>query len=297
MKKHYLLPLVSVLGGFGGLFLRRMQLETAFEPASGLPIPGAPATMALLALSLAVAVALFFLARGGARVPTPYSAAFQYGCVPCFIIAEVGVACLATGAAMMLFGWRDAGGGALALCCGLFMLLAASCLSIITARNSRNGWKGEGSVLLLAPPFACCLWLMLSYQSWARDPVVNDYMFALFAVIATMLAFYYMAAYSFGQPKETLTLFFGGLAVYFCIICLADTYILTSPDSLFFLGAGIYMLIQILVLGKNRAAPFSNPNNILYDGGLTTNAAPAPQAVAEAAPAEARAEAPAEEET
>lgn len=58
MRKEILLPAVAVAGGGAGFVLRRWELATAFEADTGLPIPGAPATLALIALSVAMAAVL-----------------------------------------------------------------------------------------------------------------------------------------------------------------------------------------------------------------------------------------------
>ena len=44
MRKDILLPGVAVVGGAAGFLLRRWELSTAFEPDTGLPVAGAPAT-------------------------------------------------------------------------------------------------------------------------------------------------------------------------------------------------------------------------------------------------------------
>ncbi len=259
MKKVYLLPAVSLLGGCAGFALRRVQLRTAFEPGSGLPISGAPATLSLLALALLVAAALAALAWRKGSLPMPYEHAFSGGGVSYLLLAAAGAALTALGAGLTALDWRQ-GGGLLPLAFVCATLLAAACMALIAGRNHRARWRGQGSVILLAPPFAACLWLMLSYQGWAKDPVISDYVFALFAIMSAMLTYYYMAAYSFGQPRETLTLLFGHLCVFFCIISMADAMAL--PLRCLFSGAGLFILAQVALLGSNRekALPFSNPN-------------------------------------
>ena len=64
MRKEILLPAVAVAGGGVGFALRRWELATAFEADTGLPIAGAPATLALIAVSAAVAVVLLALSLG-----------------------------------------------------------------------------------------------------------------------------------------------------------------------------------------------------------------------------------------
>ena len=61
MRKDILLPGVAVVGGAAGFLLRRWELSTAFEPDTGLPVAGAPATWALIALTVVVAAVLAVL--------------------------------------------------------------------------------------------------------------------------------------------------------------------------------------------------------------------------------------------
>ena len=65
MRKEILLPAIAVVGGGAGFALRRWELATAFEADTGLPISGAPATMALIALSVVVAAVLLILSFMG----------------------------------------------------------------------------------------------------------------------------------------------------------------------------------------------------------------------------------------
>lgn len=83
MRKEILLPAVAVAGGGAGFVLRRWELATAFEADTGLPIPGAPATLALIALSVAMAAVLALLCRGKYPSFTGYDEAFQARETPC----------------------------------------------------------------------------------------------------------------------------------------------------------------------------------------------------------------------
>ena len=62
MDRNYIAaPAVAVAGGAVGCALRAWGLRTAFEPETGLPIPGMPATWALILLSIAMAAVLLVL--------------------------------------------------------------------------------------------------------------------------------------------------------------------------------------------------------------------------------------------
>ena len=78
MRKELVLPVTAAVSGAAGFFLRRWELASAFEADTGLPIPGMPATWALIALSAAAVLALALLCRGSHRVfPGGYDEAFS----------------------------------------------------------------------------------------------------------------------------------------------------------------------------------------------------------------------------
>ena len=78
MRKELVLPVTAIVGGAIGFFLRRLELATAFEPDTGLPIEGMPVTWALIALSAAVAVVLLLLCLGvGKGFEGGYDQAFR----------------------------------------------------------------------------------------------------------------------------------------------------------------------------------------------------------------------------
>ena len=58
MKKQLMIPLLAAPWGAAAFLLRLWQNRTGFEPDTGLPIPGAPAGMVLLAALLVWAVCL-----------------------------------------------------------------------------------------------------------------------------------------------------------------------------------------------------------------------------------------------
>ena len=102
MRKEILLPAVAVAGGGAGFVLRRWELATAFEADTGLPIPGAPATLALIALSVAMAAVLALLCRGKYPSFTGYDEAFQAKGNTLYATAMVLSAFLLLGAAVLI---------------------------------------------------------------------------------------------------------------------------------------------------------------------------------------------------
>lgn len=260
MKKSILLPVLALLGGAGGIALRQWQLNTAFEPDTHLPISGSVSTWVLLGFSLVLCLAFFLISFTKRSLPMTYESAFGAKS-PIYLLSLFASGGLVAGAGILsLLSWLQTRGSALYLFFSLFALGAAICILLTGIHNFRHSWKGQGSVLLVIPGFFACVWLMVCYQSWARDPVVSDYVFALFAILATMLSYYYMAGYSFGLYRETLCCFTACVAIFCSMVALLDANNLV--DRLLFASAILYLLPNLVVLCKNREASpaFSNPN-------------------------------------
>ena len=77
MRKELVLPVLAVAGGAVGFCLRRWELATAFEADTGLHIPFAQATIALIAVSVGMAVVFLLLSLGEhSAFPGGYGQAF-----------------------------------------------------------------------------------------------------------------------------------------------------------------------------------------------------------------------------
>lgn len=268
MRKEIILPAVAVGGGVAGFFLRRWELRTAFEPDSGLAIPHSPAAWALILFSLVVALILLVLARGRHRpFAGGYDAAFAAKGNTVYIMAVVlGGFLLLVSAALNLLGLPAAYGEAQALFQQthqgnpvftmlprvLLMVLAAASFPCVLA-TGRNHYRGQGrgrfSAAALMPAYMACLWLIAAYQTRAGDPVRQDYIYELFAIIAGVLGLYFMAGFAFERAKVFRTVVFSLLGIYFSIVTLADGH------SLYV--AALYGFL-ILYLGANTAALLFN---------------------------------------
>ena len=49
--------------------------------------------------------------------------------------------------------------------------------------------------------YLCCVWLIAAYQNRAADPVIQDYIYELLAVICVLLSVYYLSSFAFETPK------------------------------------------------------------------------------------------------
>lgn len=259
MRKEIVLPVAATACGVVGCFLRRWELASVFEPDTGLPVPGMPATVALIALCVAAAVLLALLCRGTGRDFTGgYDEAFRAPGNAPYMTAMVAAAFLMaiSGGLLLLQApelYREAselyqeastqsrGTPMLGMLPKVLLavLILASAWSLL--QLGRNNFKGEGkgkySSSLLIPAYAACMWLIVAYQARSGDPVILDYVYQLFAIIATVLGSYFMAGFGFARPKVFPAAFFSLAAMVFILITLADAH-----EPAFLLLCGGYFL-------------------------------------------------------
>lgn len=256
MRKEILLPAVAAVGGLAGFGLRWWELNTAFEPDTGLPISGAPATMALIALSVVVAAVLLILSL---TVKYPqfqgYDQAFSAKGNTLYATVGVLSGFLLIGAGGLMA--YDFATGANPIYTRLIVAVMAVASGVCVMTTVRDNFKGTGngkySVPLLIPAFTFCVWLIAAYQVRAGDPVQLDYVYELFAIITGLLGLYFIAGFSFDKGKCVPAVFFCLLGVYFSITTLADQH---DWATLVLYGFSIlYLLTSSALLLYNAARP------------------------------------------
>ena len=242
MRKEIVLPSLAVGGGIVGLLLRRWELSTAFEADTGLVTPNMPSTWALIIWSAVLAVVFILLCRGKHRpFHGGYDAAFAAKGNTVYVTAMVLSAFLLLASAVLNYmgipaAYQEAVAAARAgnaQGTPLFNVLPRAILGLLSAvsffcvlSTGRNNYRGEGkgkfSFPLLAPAYMGCIWLIAAYQVRAGDPVRQDYIYELFAIIASLLGLYFTAGFSFERAKVFRSALFSLLGVYFSLVTLAD---------------------------------------------------------------------------
>ena len=242
MRKEIVLPSLAVGGGIVGLFLRRWELATAFEADTGLVAPNMPSTWALILWSAVLAVVFILLCRGKHRpFAGGYDAAFAAKGNTVYVTAMVLSAFLLLASAVLNYmgipaAYQEAVAAARAgnaqgtplfnvlprAILGLLSAISFFCVLSTGKNNYRSEGKGKFSFPLLAPAYMGCIWLIAAYQVRAGDPVRQDYIYELFAIIASLLGLYFTAGFSFERAKVFRSALFSLLGVYFSLVTLAD---------------------------------------------------------------------------
>ena len=244
---HVILPiLLALVGGAGGFLLRRWELATVFD-SNGLPALWSAPTLLLIALSVVIAAALILLVRKSAYAPADYAEGFSAQNNWLYLMAMAFAACALLMAGILglrsrvLFG----PGQLLTSLTDLLCLLSFFCV-LSAALDNFRGSTQRFDLLLLAPGYTFCLWLVCSYQEQAADPVVLDYVYQMLAIICSLIGMYFSAGYSFGRPKFRRCTVFNLLGIFFTLVALAEPHSLA--DRLMFLFALLYQLANVTVL-------------------------------------------------
>jgi len=243
MKKKYLMPGFAVLSGVVGLLLRRWELKTAFEPDTGLPLSGMASTYALMAWSVLVVLVLIALSlreKGAwsydvafcAQGDTVYAVAGVLSGFLLLLSAGTELVTYPITYQTILNTTED--GSPIWLPLILPLLRIALCLlgflCVLLIVRNLYGAKGQGRehLPLLGLCALFCVWLISDYQLRSADPVVQDYIYEVFAISTSLLGLYEIATWSFQTGHMRRTLVLSLLGTYFSLVTLADRHSLAE---------------------------------------------------------------------
>ncbi len=267
MLKKYLLLLVAVLGGGGGLLLRRVHLQNGFEADTGLPIPGAFSTSMIAIYVLVLVALLLILSISAGRTEISPAITQERRKTPILaLLCFTASAALSLAAAIMdfrslqVYVAQTQYEPRMAVMLFLFAaltVLAGAGIFLIGLQHHRGKSLAQSGLLLL-PAFSCCLWLLYSYQHWVSDPIVGDYIFALFAIMSGMLAHYFIASQSYQKPRATLLLLFTSIAIFLSFLSLSYGDSMTS--TFLFTAQILYFVPSLLLYFDGRFATVLHPS-------------------------------------
>ena len=281
-----------VVAGLGGAALRGMSLLQGYEADTGLPVEGYLPAMALIGLTIAVAVTALLTGRLGFQSRSSWSFEQMYGNMPLLLrlvcmlcglgtagICAWGIVSLPDQIAEQAAVYGDqillpgrliitATGAAwiLGILSGLCMLLLAQ------GQGSKPATRFTGLCCTL-PIFWCCLDLIMVYHENSGNPVLSDYSYLLLLIIAVMASFHSMGTYLYSASGSgTRWIAAAGIAVYLVFVNAGGTIFaawqegsaavisdLLGTGNTLRVGAlaltGLYLLIQLgCTLGKKEEA-------------------------------------------
>lgn len=260
MGKKFLPAVLALLGGGVGFGLRKWQLATGFEADTGLAIPGAPAALVLMTFSVCM-VLLFLLLCRKEEKRLSWQTAFAAGeqntlCATALILSAMlllvsggleimeytvnGAAVLNTQNALARVASKSLPILRIALCLGSLPCVFLWSRAILQKKG------GEECLSTLEPCLLYCVWLISTYQSRGTDPVVQDYLYEVFAIVTALLGLYFIAGFSFGNGKGRQAVFFCLAGVFFSLVTLADRHSLM--DLFRHLFAVLYLTAHLLLI-------------------------------------------------
>lgn len=260
MRKNILPLALTFLGGGAGFALRRWQLATGFEGETGLAIPGAPAAMAVAGCSAVVVLGLLILCRRGEKTLS-WETAFAAGRQNSLAVTAMvlgAMLLLASGGVEMVTrsingvftvegSTRFARATALVLST-LRILLGIGALPCVFlwARAVFRGEGGQECLSVLEPCVLYCVWLISTYQDRSADPVVQDYLYEVLAIVTALLGLYFIAGHAFNNGKPRRAVFFCLAGAYFSLVTLADGHMLA--DTFRHLFAVLYLTAHAVLI-------------------------------------------------
>lgn len=254
MDRNYIAaPAVAVAGGAVGCALRAWGLRTAFEPETGLPIPGMPAHLGAYPALHRHGGGAAGAGAGLRNCPLPggydqaFSAKGSTAYMTCMVLSAFAL--LAAAAGMLLDFVQRENTSMLRLILAVLCVVSAVCVLSTGRNNYRGEGRGKYNFTLLMPAYTFCVWLIAAYQVRAGDPVQLDYIYEILAIIAALLGLYFTAGFSFERPKAARSALFSLLGVYFSIVTLADRHDL--PSTLLYCFAILMLLTSALTLLRN----------------------------------------------
>ena len=289
MNKKFLLPLLAVLGGVGAFALRLWHNRTGFEPATGLPIPGAPAGAVLAGFLAVLTVLLGLLAlrqpretEAGPLLPRDFAAAeprlLLLPVAGLLLMGLSGLADLYQGlglgdpaaqllaaadpeAAAALAGTPGFSPGAQKLLGALSLLSAASLFPAVTACRRAAGGDAapfREAPLLLVPPVALVVRLVLTYRLDSVNPVLGSYYVELLALVLLTLGFYRLSSFAFQAGRTRIFSFYACGAAALSLAALGEGG--SQLSTLLLLPGGAAVLLGFLLLmGPAPAAEPAQP--------------------------------------
>lgn len=237
--------ILCVLAAVLGFFLRLNQLRLEMR-ADGTVAWGGAYSIALAVACVIFAAALICLLLPLSKQPT--DCAVFSGKPLANGLLLLAAALLAAG---NILNWSNlvlptlsAGAGALAVLLPLLGVAAAGCLAAFAILRLRG--RSVSPLLYMCVSLYLALRLILSFQGWNSDPAVQDYCYAMLAIICAMLAIFQLAGFGFGRGKRRITLFWALCAWLFCVIDMADGFFSMDLQELCIHGA---MLMTVGVHG------------------------------------------------
>jgi hypothetical protein len=251
-KSAVAIPIIALIAGAFGFFIRQTELNTAFESVTGLAKRNAQPTLILIGLSVAVIVlaAVFAIIAGSKyKAENDYSKVFApKGYLYIGVSFLLGLGWIVADALYLL----NKSGTALSFIDIVFIFLSAvaALAVIVLARGAYKGRGGNEMLLFsIVPSIFFCYWLIILYKNNAANPILLSYCFQCIAIAAAALSYYFSAGFVYNKSVTGRALFSFLVTIFFCAVVLADNVIL--PIKMIFAVTMILQFVNTVIFIRN----------------------------------------------
>ena len=251
MKKSTLALVVTVLFSLAGVMLRALSLAYEFDPHTQLLARRAPLAVAVAILGLPLALAVFLLLRRNKAIPARPRELERIWLLPQMAAAL----CLAGAGVVYLLRYFSIGGvyfeseSIPVLVFALLSLLAALSIAVVALQAVKGKLASGYGLYLTIPVFWGCYHMVLDFWSYAGNPVLANFAFAILSFTCLTLAMYNATRCFYENNKKRMFALFSLMGVFFASIALlgsviAKIFLITGPVPL----AADLSLPRILIL-------------------------------------------------
>jgi len=222
----FFVPVLAVLAGVGGFFLRLSERANVFDAVTGLPGRNAATTYTLIIVTAAfmVGILIFAIVAASKHKALPGfenafgTDPFMYPVV--FIL--IGVAWF-VGTFLYFSGLNTSSEfTVMDIVFIVFSALSAVSITFFAIEMYQDSRRNAPYALSVVPTLFMCFWLIFIYRQNASNPVLLSHIYQCFAVIASALSFYFTSGFLYGKPAPGKSIVAYYAAIYFCIVTLAD---------------------------------------------------------------------------
>lgn len=224
----YKLTSFTVVASALGFLLRWLQNLQIIDEETGLAARGMGISFLVTLLIAVVAAAIALLAWQLRKMSAPLApeTAFKSSAwIENAAAWAVAALFLISAAAQLLSlsAWGETQLGIRRVCAVATFAAAAGTvlLTLYAAKPDKGALCRVGSVLLIV--FGA-LWLIAIYKSAASDPVIWRFAIEILAVCASLLSFYYIAGWFFGEPNPARAVFCCHLGAFLCVMAAGDDH-------------------------------------------------------------------------
>ncbi len=229
---------IPVLGmtlalALAGFYLREHHLAVGFHG----DLPNGRGIWPLVIL-LAAAVGLFLTVAFQKEKRTGYVENFSCDAVA-VVLAVLAAGLLLAGVVTNALQASPAMQGNVLLARILTILGVVTALCFVGTAMAWNNEKEPSAVFCIVPVVYYILRVILCFKAWSNDPIILDYCFSLFAMIAVLLGTFHMGNFVFGVGQRRLAIFLCLSGVVFSATALPGSEL---PELLQISGSALWLL-------------------------------------------------------